>query len=383
MAGLRVLVAGGGIGGLAAAIALRQAGLDVAVFERARDLRDLEVGLGIHLWQNAVRALRKLGIDDVESLGDTMERMEWRNSRGRFLAAWNVGGLRRELGAPAVGLVRARLQAALAARVDGGVVRTGCELVEFEDGGGDVVARFADGREERGDVLVGADGLRSVVRAGLHGPSEPRYAGYAIRNATVELPDGLVPGHVFRETWGQGTRFGFFPVGGRTYWFCIVTAPPGAGDPPAGRKAAVLDRLRGWAEPTTAVVELTPEESIGQADVADREPLEAWGRGRVSLLGDAAHAMTPNLGQGAAQAMEDALSLAAHLRDGTNPVSALRAYESERARRTADIAKRARTIGATGRWEGAVACAARDLLMRLTVPTIAWTLQKRDMAHEL
>jgi 2-polyprenyl-6-methoxyphenol hydroxylase-like FAD-dependent oxidoreductase len=378
-----VIVVGGGIGGLASAIALREAGLDVTVSERAASLADLEVGLGIHLWQNAVRALRKLGIDDVASLGEPMERMEWRNARGRFLAAWNVGELGRRLGAPAVGLVRARLQAALAARVEPGVVRAASELVDFEETASEVHARFADGSEERADVLVGADGLRSFVRGRLHGPAEPRYAGYAIRNATVELPAGIVPPHVFREIWGPATRFGFFPVGGRTYWFCIAKAPPGAVDPDGARKQAVLERLRGWAEPTSRIVELTPEESVNHADVRDREPLASWGRGRVTLLGDAAHAMTPNLGQGAAQAMEDALSLAAHLRDDADPVSALRGYESERAPRTADISKRAWTIGTTGRWESAPACAARDLLMRIIVPTIAWTLQKRDMAHEL
>jgi 2-polyprenyl-6-methoxyphenol hydroxylase-like FAD-dependent oxidoreductase len=378
-----VLVAGGGIGGLATAIALRQAGIEVTVFERARDLRDLEVGLGIHMWQNAVRALRKLGVDGVESLGETMERMEWHNARGRFIAAWNVGDLGRKLGAPAVGLVRSRLQAALAARVEDGVVHAQSELVEFEDHGSGVVARFANGREERGDVLVGADGVRSLVRARLHGRRDPKYAGYMIWNATVELPEGLVPPHVFRETWGSGARFGFFPVGGRTYWFCIAKAPPGGSDPPGGRKAALLDRLSGWAEPTAAVIEPTPEEAINRADVVGRDPLEGWGRGRVTLLGDAAHPMTPNLGQGAAQAMEDALALASCLREHSDPAAALRAYEEPRARRTADIMKRAWTIGATGRWESTAACVARDWLMRLTVPTIAWTLQKRDMAHEL
>ena len=381
--GPRVLVAGGGIGGLSAAIALRQVGIDVTVYERARDLRELEVGLGIHLWQNAIRALRALGVDSIEVTGEAMERMEWRNARGGFLAAWNVGDLGRKLGAPAVGLVRSQLQAALAARVEDGVVETQSEVVEFEQEGSVVSVRLADGREERGDVLVGADGLDSLVRAKLHGRRDPNYAGYMIRNATVDLPQGLVPPHVFRETWGPGTRFGFFPVGGRTYWFCIAKAPPGGSDPPGGRKAAVLARCRGWASPTEAVIEHTPEEVIGRADIVGREPLEQWGRGRVTLLGDAAHPMTPNLGQGAAQAIEDALALATCLSEHGDPTSALRAYEARRSPRTASIMKRAWTIGATGQWEGSVTCAVRDWMMRLAVPTVAWALQKRDMAHEL
>jgi 2-polyprenyl-6-methoxyphenol hydroxylase-like FAD-dependent oxidoreductase len=311
-----------------------------------------------------------------------MERMEWFNSRGRSRAAWDVGALGRALGAPAVGLVRSGLHAELGARIEGRVVRTNAELVDLREDGSAVVARFADGTEERGDVLVGADGLRSLVRARLHGPREPNYAGYMIWNATVELPDGRVPGGVFRETWGPGTRFGFFPVGGRTYWFCIAKAPAGGTDPPGGRKAAVLARCRGWPEPTEALIEETAEDAIGRADIVARDPLARGGHGRVTLLGDAAHPMTPNLGQGAAQAIEDAIVLGGCLTTHTDPVFALREYEGRRQPRTASIAKRAWTIGATGRWEGAAACTARDWIMKLVVPTVAWTFQKRDVAYE-
>jgi 2-polyprenyl-6-methoxyphenol hydroxylase-like FAD-dependent oxidoreductase len=378
-----VLVAGAGIGGLATAIALRQADIDVTVFERVPDLETLEVGLGIHMWQNAVRALRRLGIDAIETVGVPTQRMEWFNSRGRFLATWNIAQLTRELGVPAVGLVRSALHAALASAAPPGVVRTSSELVDFEEQGTDVIARFADGHEERGDVLVGADGLRSMVRARLHGRRQPIFAGYVIRNATVESSRAAVPEGTFRETWGPGTRFGFFPVGGRTYWFCITTERPGGSEEPSARKAAAIARTTGWPAPTNTLIEHTPPEGIGRADIVASEPLAHWGRGRVTLLGDAAHAMTPNLGQGAAQAIEDALVLARHLKTHEDPVSALRAYESLRSPRTSAIAKQAWMIGATGRWEGTYACLARDLAMRLVVPTIAWRLQKRDLSIDV
>jgi 2-polyprenyl-6-methoxyphenol hydroxylase-like FAD-dependent oxidoreductase len=131
------------------------------------------------------------------------------------------------------------------------------------------------------------------------------------------------------------------------------------------------------------VIEATPEASIGRADILARDPLKQWGRGRVTLLGDAAHAMTPNLGQGAAQAMEDAVVLTACLREYDDVAPALRAYETRRAKRTASIMRLAWTIGATGRWESRAACAVRTALMKLAVPTIGWSQQRRDVAYEV
>jgi 2-polyprenyl-6-methoxyphenol hydroxylase-like FAD-dependent oxidoreductase len=375
-----VIVVGAGVGGLATALALRRAGISVAVYERSADVRHLHSGLGIFLWQNAVRVLRLLG---VAPTGGSVERMEWRDAAGKPIAAWPVGELSRTLGVPALGTVRADLHAQLVAQLGDDVLHVSSELVGFDADESGVTARFADGREERGSALIGADGIRSFVRATLHGDEEPKYAGYMIRNAVVALPEGLVPGDVFLELWGSATRFGFFPVGGRTYWYCMAAAPRGSTDTSAGRKADVLSRCRGWAAPAEAVIDATPEESIGRADIVARDPLNPWGRGRVTLLGDAAHAMTPNLGQGAAQAMEDALVLAACLRDQNDDVAqALRVYEQRRAKRTASIMKRAWMIGNTGRWESRVACTVRNWIMRLIVPTVAWSQQQRDLAFD-
>jgi 2-polyprenyl-6-methoxyphenol hydroxylase-like FAD-dependent oxidoreductase len=381
--GGKVIVVGAGVGGLATSIALRRAGIDVAVFERSADVKQLHSGLGIFLWQNAVRVLRTLGVAAIEGIGGSVERMEWRDAGGKFIAAWPVGELSRKLGVPALGTVRADLHEQLVTQVEDGVLHLDSELVGFDADETSVTARFADGREERADALVGADGIRSLVRATLHGGEEPKYPGYMIRNAVVGLPEGTVPPDVFLELWGPATRFGLFPVGGRTYWYCIAAAPRGSSDSPAGRKADLLSRCRGWADPTEAVIGATPEASIGRADILARDPLKQWGRGRVTLLGDAAHAMTPNLGQGAAQAMEDAVVLTACLREYDDVASALRAYETRRAKRTASIMKLAWTIGATGRWESRAACAARTALMKLAVPTIGWSQQRRDVAYEV
>jgi len=161
----RVMIVGAGIGGVTAAVALRRNGLDVTVFERAGDLSRIQVGLGVLLWPNATRALQEAGLGErAEAAGALVEVMEWGSAQGESWASWPVGEEGRKLGAPAVGITRASLHAAISEALEDGVLELGAEYVGFEQDEGGVTARFADGREERGSVLVGADGIDSVVR---------------------------------------------------------------------------------------------------------------------------------------------------------------------------------------------------------------------------
>ena len=188
--------------------------------------------------------------------------------------------------------------------------------------------RFDDGRETRGDLLVGADGLRSVVRSALFGPERPRYGGYTAWRAVTRFDHARVtPG----ETWGRGRRFGQWGMtGARIYWYATESVPEGEGDPPEGRKQGLLKLFRGWHEPVEDLIEATDESAILRNDVYDRPALRRWSVGRVTLLGDAAHPMTPDMGQGACQAIEDAVVLADCLTRWSEVAEALRAYESLR-----------------------------------------------------
>jgi 2-polyprenyl-6-methoxyphenol hydroxylase-like FAD-dependent oxidoreductase len=379
----KVIVIGAGVGGLATAIALRQAGIDVAVYERATEREKLQVGSGIHLWQNAVRALQQLEVADrVEAVGEVVERMEWRKSGGGFIAAWRVGELSRELGAPAVGISRADLYAALAGALDEGTVRTGTECVGFDQDDQGVTVRFADGREEHGDVLVGADGVNSLVRTSLYGKTEPRFAGYTLYHAVVRSDQQPVPPYLFREAWGHGKRFGFYPVKGKTFWFGMFKGPRVTSNTEPNQKATCLELYKDWLVPTEKLIEVTPEEDISHINIYGQKPLKQWSTGRVTILGDAAHAMTPNLGQGACQAIEDAVVLAKCLRAEPDVAAALRSYEQQRMGRTASIQTRAWWIGSSGRWSNPLAVAVRDRIMGVVFPTLAWNQQKKDMAFQ-
>ncbi|HEY8504351.1 MAG TPA: FAD-dependent monooxygenase [Gemmataceae bacterium] len=367
MAAPRALVIGGGIGGLAAAVALRRVGIGADVFERAPEIR--EVGAGLSLWSNAVVALRCLGLEEaVRRSGSPVLRMRTLSADGRTLTETSLEDVARKAGAPSLCAHRADLQRVLAEALPPSAVHTGRECTGVRQEGGRVVARFADGREEAGDLLVGADGIRSAVRAALFGPAEPRYAGYTCWRgiARFEHPD-LPPGLALFAV-GRGTQMGLFQCGpGRVYWFVTRNAPAGTTSPPGGNRRAVLDLLDRWPPVLRAAVEAADEAAVFQNDIIDRPPTRDWGTGRVTLLGDAVHATTPNLGQGACQALEDAVVLADRLRGSTDIPAGLRAYEDARRDRTAMVVKRSRALGSVFQWQNPLAVWLRNRLFTLKV----------------
>jgi 2-polyprenyl-6-methoxyphenol hydroxylase-like FAD-dependent oxidoreductase len=265
------------------------------------------------------------------------------------------------LGAPSVGIHRADLQARLADAAGRDHIRLGVTCVGFEADADSVTARFADGREERGDLLVGADGLRSAVRRQLLGDEKPRYAGYTAWRGVALIDRPEVPlGSTFLAT-GRGAQVGMLPIGmGRTYWFATANVPEGESDPPGGHRAALLARFRDWYPAFPAAVEATAEEAILRNDIVDRPPVTNWGTGRVTLLGDAAHPTTPNLGQGACMALEDAVVLARCLEAIADVPAGLRAYELARQPRTAMVTNQSWQVGKLLALESGFWCWVRD-----------------------
>ncbi|MFW6050055.1 MAG: FAD-dependent monooxygenase [Myxococcota bacterium] len=367
---MRIVIVGGGIGGLGAGVALRRAGHDVCVLERAPEL--LPLGAGLTIQPNALRALEQLGLADAVRARGRGFSGQIRHFRGRVLMDASAERLVRMAGELPVGVHRADLQDLLFEAVGAENVRLGAAVEGFEEGDGRIAARLAGGGEEPADVLVGADGIRSAVRSQLLGDGAPRYAGYTCWRGVCEAGEALLEGYPGGETWGPGCRFGVVPIGsGRVYWFAVANAPEGGTDPDGG-KAAVQARFAEFHAPIPALVDATPADAIFRADIHDRPPVPRWGAGRVTLLGDAAHAMTPNLGQGACQALEDALVLARCLdAEPGDPAAALRAYEGRRIPRANRFVREAWRLGRLGQLEGPVARGLRDLALRLQPPSIA------------
>jgi 2-polyprenyl-6-methoxyphenol hydroxylase-like FAD-dependent oxidoreductase len=358
---LKAIIIGGGIGGLTAAIALRRKGIDAVVYERAPQMQ--VVGAGISLWPNAVKALRVLGLGEaLDQVSLMNETGALRRANGSILAITSAKAMETRFGGGVIVLHRAELQDLLRSFAGPETVRLGHALVGIEQDDRGVTARFENGMEARGDVLIGADGLHSVVRRCLDHTDPLRYSGYTAWRGVVAFDHTRV---VAGETIGCGKRFGILPIsGGRLYWFATTNAPEREAEPAEGRKAQLLDLFRGWHSPIEDIVRATGERAILRNDIYDREPVAAWGRGRVTLLGDAAHPMTPNLGQGGCQAIEDALELAARLAD--RPSTGLRDYEARRIPRTRMIVQASRRWGQMGQMTNAASCGIRDLALRLT-----------------
>jgi 2-polyprenyl-6-methoxyphenol hydroxylase-like FAD-dependent oxidoreductase len=360
-----VLVVGGGIGGLAAGVALQRRGFDAHVYEAVPKLEAL--GAGIWVPPNAMSVMRSLDLaEPLLRLGLPLARMEVRDSRDGLLQAIEGDG-DLEKGLPTVAVRRSDLQSVLVSALRPGTLHTGRRLVGFTAEGATVRAEFADGKEEVGSLLVGADGIHSAVRAVLHPRISLRYSGQTCFRALAPVALSAEMRRTAWEVWGGAARFGFSGVGGDTvYWFAPFTAPAGTRVERVGLKKALADRYAAFPDPVPAVIEATPEEAIYQTDLLDFPPLRGWRRGRVVLLGDAAHAMTPNLGQGGAQALEDAISLATRLESLDDPTPALAEYERIRARRTGRLVRLSWHFGRLAHWEGSVARKMRNIALRAT-----------------
>ncbi len=368
---MRVMIAGAGVAGLTSAIALRQRGVDVLILERASSAQEIQVGGCIHIWHNGMRGLQRIGVSEslFELAGESavVQRAEFCTARGRLMYGWSVRDIERLVGSSTFGVRRPDLHRVLLDAVEDGVVRFGETCVGFEQDGDGVRARLASGREERGDVLIGADGLRSTLRAALPGATEPRYDGYVSRQAIARVDTDLVPVGLFRVVWGRGARFLFYRIGPEeVYWEGTFAAAAGGGEAVKERKQATLERFRGWPSPIETIIAATDDVAISRADMYDRPPSKQWGGGRVTLVGDAAHAMTNALGQGANQAIEDSLVLARCLADqAEDPIAGLRSYEAERIPRTTRFASMSWTLARASRLQNPVACLLRDGMLTM------------------
>jgi 2-polyprenyl-6-methoxyphenol hydroxylase-like FAD-dependent oxidoreductase len=350
---MRLVVVGGGVAGLSAAIGLRRAGHDVVVLERAPRIDP--VGAGITLFANAVRALDRLGVGEaVAARGAAATRSAILTWKGDELTQ-----VPPDLLEGTIAVHRADLQAELAAAC--GEVRLGVEVTAVQQRDDTVVAVAADGSEIRGDLLVGADGLSSVVRRAI-ADAPIRYAGYTAWRGVSSVP--VEPGRL-TESWGVGERFGLVDIGrGRTYWFATKNALEGEPDGPQGRKAEIVRRFSGWHEPIAAVVEAAGEDTILRNDVYYLEPLPRWSDGRLVVVGDAAHASTPGVGQGAAQAIEDAVVLADRLAHSDQLPIALAEYEAIRRPRAEAVLKMSRRADKAAQLASPLGWRLRNALVR-------------------
>ncbi|MBY0503241.1 MAG: FAD-dependent monooxygenase [Bryobacteraceae bacterium] len=351
---LPIVIAGAGIGGLTLAVALARRGLEAEVWERAPVIEPL--GAGLLLAPNATRILRELGLlEEALDTGRAVNRWRLLDQRGRALQEIRVPAT-----TPGISIHRADLQRLLLRYVPH--VHLGDAVAGYSPAADEVSITFASGQTRRGRALIGADGIHSVVA----GAGEPVYRGYVgWRGIAPIMPDGY--GGSLSESWGAGGRFGIAPIDQhRTYWYATANRPAGWTHPAHERQADLLRWFGHWHSPIAEVIESTPSAHILASHIADRPPRRGWSQGRVTLLGDAAHPMTPNLGQGACSAIEDAYVLAEEFAHGGPVAEVLQRYERRRYSRTAGLQRKSLWLGRLIQLESAWMRSLRDVALRAT-----------------
>ncbi|HRY09043.1 MAG: FAD-dependent monooxygenase [Actinobacteria bacterium] len=370
-------IIGGGIGGLSLALALHRVGVPARVYEQAPTLEP--VGAGIGLWPGALQGLRTLGV--AQWFWDLpvcpFRWAETATPDGRTITGFDVSGI---TGGQGYVVRRADLHRALYEQLPDGAVVTGKQLVGLAHDPDGVDLSFADGSTERADTVVGADGLRSVVRTALVGAHDPRYSGEtAYRGIAAVAVEDL---GMMRETQGIGWRGAVHPLDAEhVYWWAARRVPAGQMQDPHTRKQTVLGGVEGWVGGLPEAVTATPAEAILHNDLYDRDPLATWTVGRVSLLGDAAHPTTPNLGLGGCMAIEDAVVLGRAWAQTGAYGPAFAQYEFERHARTARVVRMSRLMGRTGSLTNPVAVKVWRSLNAVTPARVAASMLAREVSY--
>jgi 2-polyprenyl-6-methoxyphenol hydroxylase-like FAD-dependent oxidoreductase len=358
----RVLIIGGGIAGLSVAAGLRRLGIAPTLVEQAPQFG--AVGAGIVLNLNAMAMMRKLGLDEaVRDAGMLLSRGEITDVRGRRLSQIDFDAL--GVGQnQTVTIHRAALHEVLLSGCRDLPLLSGTTVETLMDRGEVVDVGLSDGQTVEFDCVIGADGIRSRTREQVFGLTEPTYAGYTCWRFVVARPPGL---DRMQEMWGRGLRFGLVPLAeDRLYCFTCANVPEASLDPEDGRVDRFRRRFAGFGGFAPAALEqITTPDQLIHNDIADL-PKHPWYKGRVLLIGDAAHATTPNMGQGAAMAIEDAAVLCEMLAPGDSWADLMPKFSARREPRVRFIVDQSRRIGRIGQIENPTLASIRDWVTRVT-----------------
>lgn len=368
---MKLLIVGGGIGGLTTAIALKKFGFDCEVFESASEFG--QVGSGLWVAPNAMKIFSRLDLaEEIQAAGSQCKAGAIMTYDGKVLGDMEGDKIFAKHGCHITAIHRAYLHEILCKHA--GVVRTGKHFVRYEEVGEKVVVHFADGSSAEGDIVVGADGIKSLVRQQMLGDVEYRYSGQTCWRLMTEYSEEMDYGMV--EMWGDrgGLRVGSGKVlEDLVYTFITAKAERGGVDNKETLKSDLLELCRVFPEITTELIQRTPVDKILRNDLYDFKPLSQWYNDRVVLVGDSAHATTPNLGQGACQAIESAYVLAQSLKECGTVEEAFARYQSMRKKKAHHVTNASWQMGQMVNIENRFGQWLRNTMMLMTP---SWYMQR-------
>ncbi|QMU27762.1 FAD-dependent monooxygenase [Adhaeribacter radiodurans] len=360
---MKVAIIGAGIAGLTTAIALQQAGISCIIYEAAPAIKPL--GAGLTLAANAMKALAKLGlVEEILSKGQLLKAFDILDEKGKIITQTNNAVFRSEYGADNFAIHRADLHQVLLSRISPDTVHLNKQILSFEQQQSKVTLHFSDGSTAEADYLLACDGIHSVVRKKVLPEATPRYAGYTCWRAVVNMPHSSQTDAL--ETWGPAGRFGIVPVSkGRIYYFaCISVSQPNSNL----KNFTISDLIpcfKKYHNPIPEILNQTRNEQLIWNDIYDLKPLRRFAFGNILLLGDAAHATTPNLGQGACQAIEDAVILANLWKQNTRVEDTFAQFEKKRLARTNFVTTQSRRVGEIAQIQNPLLASLRNSVLRV------------------
>lgn len=358
---MKIAIIGGGIGGLCAAVTLQKQGHSVKVYETSPTFQP--VGAGIGIGSNAMQALMKIGVgEQVFEKGNILHTQMFQNAQGRTLNTIDFSVLKKRFGQENITIHRADLHRTFLEALEPNTIHYNKKCVNTEQTTEKVTAWFDDGTQIIADLLIAADGIHSPIRRKLMPGSEARYAGYTCWRGITENK-GRIDEYTSAEIWSTSGRFGMAPMhNGQVYWFACINAK--ARDPfyQNLERNEIANLFKELPEIASELIRDTPSENILHHDISDIKPLRQFVFDRIVLLGDSAHATTPNMGQGAGQAIEDALILGNAIQQFTNWKEALIYYEEKRVIRTGKVIRMSRQIGAIAQLPFHSIASVRDFL---------------------
>ena len=342
---MEITIIGAGMAGLTTGIALKKFGHQVTIYEQAEQI--LPVGAAISLWSNGVKCLNYLGLtEQVEKLGGKMDNLAYIDGlTGDVMTQFSLYPLIEEVGQRPYPVSRAELQNMLMDEFGREDIHLAKKMISFVEEGERVKIQFADGSEIESDLLVGADGTHSITRAYVLGEQvERRYAGYVNWNGLVDVSDDYAAADQWTTFVGEGKRVSLMPVANnRFYFFFDVPLAVGLENDRSQYKALFKQYFKGWCEPVQKLIDAVDVQKTNRVEIHDIEPFTNFYKGRVVIVGDAAHSTTPDIGQGGCQAMEDAIYLARSLQINTLGLQdSLRRYQNKRNERANELVLRAR-----------------------------------------
>lgn len=356
---MKIAIIGGGIGGLATAISLQKIGIKAHVYERAKSFNPLGAGIGIG--SNVMRALHELNISDsILKMGIPLYEQRFLNEKFDVMNTIDFSLLKKRFGEETITIERAHLHRVLYNNLDKHNIHFNKQVISFKQCSKKVTLLFTDGTQITADYVIAADGLQSVFRRTLTKSSQPRYGGYTCWRG-ISKNRGNVESHISSEAWSKKGRFGWAPLfDDKVYWFACLNAREKDEYFQSLNKFGVAHHFQHFPSVVQQLIQDTEEAYFLHHDIYDIKPLNTFIYDRICLLGDAAHATTPNMGQGAGQSIEDAFQLMKAIKKTSSIENAFKFYDKKRVTKTKKVIEISRQIGRAAQWDNDVLVHFRD-----------------------